>query len=485
MQDALNNASSSADASFFVGLRYESRLLRRAPAFWLALAMLAATIALALFSGATRVHAQRAAITAARLDETHRIDGLKKALTQLQENDAAGKAAPETPPYRDPRNAAFMGGGPAARAAVLEPAPLALVAVGQSDVVPTIVRPTTGAKDSFLFVDDIDNPANLTSGTTDLAFVIVFVYPLVILALTFNLLAGEREQGVLAMTLASAQSPAATVFGKFAMRAGAPIFIALLVTMLGVAFFGGGSLLMTRDFATLMVVILLYGLLWAALAAAVDGWGKSAAFNALTLIGAWVIVTMIAPAAINSFAVWLHPAPARTDMVLASRAASTDADRARDASLARYNDEHGGASAATRQRLATQEAAFARVEGVIAEHDAQLARQRALADRLGFLSPALLTYRALADVAGSGDARYGRFLAGIGSFHAEWRDFFLSRARAGAALTPRDYDAAPRFQPEVGATAGDSPLADLAAGVALPTLLLALLARRGFKACAP
>jgi hypothetical protein len=47
---------------------------------------------------------------------------------------------------------------------------------------------------------------------------------------------------------------------------------------------------------------------------------------------------------------------------------------------------------------------------------------------------------------------------------------------------------APRFQPEVGATVGDSPmadLADLAAGVALPTLLLALLARRGFKACAP
>jgi ABC-2 type transport system permease protein len=198
-----------------------------------------------------------------------------------------------------------------------------------------------------------------------------------------------------------------------------------------------------------------------------------------------VIVTMIAPAAINSFAVWLHPAPARTDMVLAARAASTDADRARDASLARYNDEHGGASAATRQRLATQEAAFARVEAVIAEHDEQLARQRALADRLGFLSPALLTYRALADVAGSGDARYGRFLAGIGSFHAEWRDFFLSRARAGVALTPQDYDVAPRFQPEVGATVGDSPLADLAVGVALPTLLLALLARRGFKACAP
>jgi ABC-2 type transport system permease protein len=489
MQDAANAPASSVCSGFRAGLYYESRILGRTPAFWLALAALGATIALALFTGAARVHAQRETIVSARADEARRIDGLKKTLAQLQENDAAGKVAPDLPPYRDPRNAAFMGGGPAARVAVLEPAPLALVAVGKSDVEPAIVRPTTGAKDSFLFVDDIDNPANLASGTTDLAFVLVFVYPLVILALAFNLLAGEREKGVLAMTLASARRPAATLFGKFVVRAGAPIFVALLVATSGVALFAGWPALLTRDFWMLGGVILLYGLFWAALAAVVDGWRKSSAFNALTLIGAWVIVTMIAPAAINSFAAWLHPAPARTDMVLAARAASTDADRARDASLARYIDEHGGVSGATRQRLAAQEAAFARVEMVVAEHDAQLARQRTLVDRLAFLSPALLAYRALADVAGAGDARYERFLVSIRAFHVQWREFFLSRARAGEALTPEDYDAAPHFQtdavPASDEAAAGSALDALLIGVGLPTLLLALLARRGFKACAP
>ncbi|MGE5368767.1 MAG: DUF3526 domain-containing protein, partial [Chloroflexota bacterium] len=155
----------------------------------------------------------------------------------------------------------------------------------------------------------------------------------------------------------------------------------------------------------------------------------------------------------------------------------------------RYVEEHpgerhggGGAREGTLRRLATQEAAFQRVEGVIAQHDAQLSRQRALADRLSFLSPALLAYGALADVGGTGDARYRDFLAQIGAFHVEWRDFFLARAQAGASMTAADYDALPRYAEEPASGAG--VMAALI-GVAAPALLLAALAARGFRRLAP
>jgi ABC-2 type transport system permease protein len=175
-------------------------------------------------------------------------------------------------------------------------------------------------------------------------------------------------------------------------------------------------------------------------------------------------------------------------MVLAARAASTGADRERDAALARYNDEHsaavmkrGGAGERTLRRLAVQEAAFARVETVIAAHDAQLGRQRALADRLSFLSPALLTYRAIAGIAGTGEARHHDFLARIHHFHMEWREFFLTRARAGAPLALADYDAMPRFSQPGEALA--SPFAPLMLGVGAPALILAVLAWRSFRRC--
>ena len=215
-------------SAFLAGLRFEARMMRRDKAVWFALLALAAIALFALAMGAARVEAQQAAIAGARADETQRLSNLQKTLAQLQQGDAQGKPTPEPPPFRDPRNPAFMGGGPAATVAALAPAPLALVATGQSDLLPPAVRVTTGSKDSFLFADEIDNPANLMSGATDLAFVIVFVYPLVILAMAFNLLAGEREQGTMAMTLASARRPGAALAGKLTARVAAPIVATLL-----------------------------------------------------------------------------------------------------------------------------------------------------------------------------------------------------------------------------------------------------------------
>lgn len=480
-------------SAFFTGMRFEARMMRRDRAIWFALLALTALTLFALGAGAARVAAQRSAIEAARADETRRLADLQKTLARLQQGDAAGRPAPEPPPYRDPRNAAFMGGGPAAAVAVLAPAPLALIATGQSDLFPSAIKVTTGSKDGFLFADEIDNPANLMSGATDLAFVIVFVYPLVILAMAFNLLAGEREQGTMAMTLAAARRPSAALAGKFAVRVGAPILATVLAVAGGILMFGGPERLAAPGFGGLLLVILLYGLFWAALAAAVDGLGRGSAFNALTLIGAWVVIVMIAPAAINSLAAFAHPAPSRIDMVLAARAASTDADKARDASLARYAQEHGeagrprgGPQEMTLRRLATQEAAFQRVEAIIAEHDAQLARQRAMADGLGYLSPAYLTYQAMADIAGAGEARYRAFLDHIRAFHVDWRAFFLSRAKAGAPLTAEDYAAMPKFtqadEELMAAAPGHSgPLI----GVALPALLLATLGYVGYRRAAP
>ncbi|MFO1125252.1 MAG: DUF3526 domain-containing protein [Methylocystis sp.] len=480
-------------SAFLAGLRFETRMMRRDGAVWFALLVLAGVTLFALAMGSARVAAQQAAIAAARADETQRIANLEKTLAQLQQADASGKPAPEPPPYRDPRNAAFMGGGPAATVAALEPAALALVATGQSDLLPAAVRVTTGSKDGFLFADEIDNPANLMSGATDLAFVVVFVYPLVILAMAFNLLAGEREQGTLAMTLASARRPGAALAGKLIARVAAPIAATLLAVAAGVWIFAGWERVASPGFAALAIAILLYGLFWAALAAAVDGLGRGSAFNALTLIGAWVAITMILPAAINSLAAFAHPAPSRIEMVLAARAASTDADKSRDAALARYADEHGGGKPAgasqemTLRRLATQEAAFRRVEAIVAEHDAQLARQRDMADRLGYLSPAYLTYAAMADIAGAGEKRYRAFLDRIRAFHVDWREFFLSRARAGASLSAQDYAAMPKFTQADEELAGRPPagLAGPLIGVALPALLLAAFAAFGYRRAAP
>jgi ABC-2 type transport system permease protein len=138
---------------------------------------------------------------------------------------------------------------------------------------------------------------------------------------------------------------------------------------------------------------------------------------------------------------------------------------------------------ATGKRLATREAAFQRVEAVLAAHDAQLARQRSFSDRLSFLSPPLLASGLLADIAGTGEARYSRFNETIRIFHGDWRQFFGQRSTAGVDLTPADYDALPRF-PEISDSIPPLAIGGFI-GVAAPALLLAAFAARGFGHPAP
>lgn len=469
-------------------MRFEWRLSWRDRAVWANCAALLLTIGFALHTGAGRVATQAAAIDAARADETRRLASLRKTLADID----AGRIEHELPPFRDPRNAIFVGGGSGAAVAVLPPSPLALVATGQSDLYPPTIKVTSGGKDSFLFSDDIENPAHLASGSIDLAFVLVFLFPLAILALCYDLVSGERERGTLALTLASSRDPTLVLSGKLAVRAGIPLAATLIAIVAGVAFHCGAAAIVSADFSILSAAVVGYGVFWALLAAAVNGFDKDSAHNAIASMTAWVVVTLIIPSAINAVSNLAYPPPSRVEMALAARAASIDADKQRDATLARYADEHKDAAAPdmkrgsdrerSLRRLAVQEAARARVETVVASSNAQIRRQHDLANGLSFASPALLMYRAVVDAAGAGEERYGAFLARIAGFHEIWRGFFLERARAGRPLAADDYDKFPRFEQTPAASAGAyGSLQAFGFGVAPLALLFAYYSWRGFR----
>lgn len=71
----------------------------------------------------------------------------KNLLARLEKGDVHE----DLPPYRDPRNAVFVGSN-GGQAAFLKPEPLALVAVGLSDIFPQLLKVTTASKDTFLFL---------------------------------------------------------------------------------------------------------------------------------------------------------------------------------------------------------------------------------------------------------------------------------------------------------------------------------------------
>ncbi|NIP70531.1 MAG: ABC transporter permease subunit, partial [Planctomycetales bacterium] len=59
---------------------------------------------------------------------------------------------------------------------------------------------------------------NLAAGSFDVAFVLIFVLPIFIVALTFDLLSKEKEQGTLALVLAHGVSVQTYVAAKVTAR---------------------------------------------------------------------------------------------------------------------------------------------------------------------------------------------------------------------------------------------------------------------------
>lgn len=471
-------------------IRHEWRNLVADKTLWVVVALFAAVIGYGVYNGAAWVNFQQQSIKAATGEEEKRLAALKAEIVAIEQ----GTKKPGQ--FTDPRSPARAGGGLGARYAVMPPAALAPLAVGQSDLYPYYFQVTTRSKQTFLNNEEIENPTNLLAGRFDLAFVVIYLYPLLILAVSYNILSAEREQGTLAMLLSQPVALRQFVLGKVALRALVVLLPALGFSLIG--FFASRAELTASALLRLALwaaVVAAYGAFWFALASLVSAWGKSSATNALALAGLWLVFVLIIPALVNVTATTLYPVPSRVEMVQAMRRASKEAAARGSQLLAKYYEDHpelvpAGASPDMNdffvRSIAVQDDVEQQIQPVLAQFDEQLFRQQRLVDRFRFLSPAILTQSALNDVAGTGPDRYRHFLRLVDDYHQSWLAFFRPRIVRKTQLTAADYEQMPRF------TFVEEPTAAVArrvlvgwAGLFIPAVLIGFLAMAALRRYSP
>ena len=427
-------------------LRNERRLLAADPALRIALAVFAVLFVYALVNGMAWERFQERTVDAARTGNAERTRALEQELADIENG---GQPAS---PFSDPRAPNVLGGARGAHTAALEPGPLTALAVGQSDLLPYYYDVSIYTNESsFQQNGEVENPLNLMVGRFDLAFVTVYLLPLLVLALSFNVLSEEREQGTLALTLSQPVSARDVVGAKLAFRALLVVGLAAGVSLLGILATGGAS---SGRVLLWCGTVILYALFWFALAAWVNSLRRSSAWNATVLVGAWLVLVVVLPAAINIAAGLLHPLPSRVEMITAQREASNDAVNRRSELLARYLEDHpemASGVVADEPGLgalawAATDAVNGRLEEVTAVHDARRAEQLALVRRYRFLSPALLAQEVLIDAAGTGDARFARFQSQVRAFADQWQQFFVPAILADERMSASVLPDIPTFQ---------------------------------------
>ena len=80
-------------------------------------------------------------------------------------------------------------------AVISESSPLAALSIGQKDVTPSVQSVKILTLEGQKYDTDLVNPTKLLFGNLDLSFIIVYVFPLLIIAFSYNLRSEEEEAG--------------------------------------------------------------------------------------------------------------------------------------------------------------------------------------------------------------------------------------------------------------------------------------------------
>src|ERR1051326_5551724 len=173
------------------------------------------------------------------------------------------------------------------RSAVYPDSSLAFLAMGQRDVYPAAYYPDLPGqffKETIPSAERDDSPVALMIGRFDLAFVIQYLLPLFVIALSYDLLASEKESGVLALLLSQPVTVRQLVVAKVVVRASLVFGISVAVAITAMLVVGlkntPGTTLLLGLFVMVMAA---YIASWFGIALIVNARGKSAGANAVTL----------------------------------------------------------------------------------------------------------------------------------------------------------------------------------------------------------
>lgn len=174
--------------------------------------------------------------------------------------------------------------------------PWAKFSIGQRDVNPFTLKVKMLAIEGQLYDSELTNPLTLLVGNLDAAFVFVFLFPLLIIAFTYNIISDEQENGVWKMVSVSNSSVTKTILLKTSIRLFAILTTAFVIFAIGVI-----TLHLPFSYPTfqLGIGLIFYLLFWFGIAMLVMALNKSSSFNATALVGIWIFLCILYPGIAN------------------------------------------------------------------------------------------------------------------------------------------------------------------------------------------
>lgn len=335
------------------------------------------------------------------------------------------------------------------------PSDLAFAALGSRDIAPAMLRIRALALEGQIYENESANPELALPGRFDLAFVVVYLAPLVLIALLHDLWSGEREAGRFHALSALPQARARLWAPRVGVRV-AGVLAALLVPLAVGALLSGTSFVRGLAFAGLVALVVTF---WTVVTLIVARRGTLSAVNAAALAASWFALTLVAPAAVN---LAINAAVAVPDGAALARENREDVhagwDRPREATMQRFlalYPQYAAGSALPptfhyKWYFAFQHLGDLHVAAESQAYRDGIARRADLARAAGWVLPPAGLAQAMSALAGTDVTAQLAYQQRIRAYHTRLREYYYDFLFSEKPFGAKGIDSVPRFDPRSG-----------------------------------
>lgn len=340
---------------------------------------------------------------------------------------------------------------------IKKPAPLAALSVGLMDIQPW--QQQVKYTKSFNETTDmpVTNPMTLFAGNFDLAFVILYLMPLLVLAYCYSVFSSEKESGALTLLKIQAGNVHRLIRIRLLFRFIVLGILLLLVNMLGFVLAGKQTAPSFQAMALWCLATVLYLAFWMAVAYLVVALQRNTTVSGLCMISCWLLLLVVFPSLVNSYVQSKHPLPMRDEIASYRRHQGeiiwgTPARILAD-SFNRYNPQYAASidpakdtlHLSTRYVAGYYDLLERRMERVLVPFEEKVAERNRRFESLSWWNPALYSQHLLNSLSVTHLAAYQEFFRQQDDFQKKWQAFLYGYHMPGRQLTPADFKRFPVF----------------------------------------
>ena len=305
--------------------------------------------------------------------------------------------------------------------------------LGQRDLFPVYYGFDISDLARQMNVGELANPMKLLTGNFDLSYVFVFLFPLLIIALFYNLYAGEKESGTLPILLSQSTSIQMIMFSKGLLRLLIVWGLASVLLILGFVIQGVSIVASSFLFLHWLILVLGYCLVWIVLVGVIIRFCEHSALSAMLGLGCWLIFTLITPTLLNLFVLASEPLPNRTEIIHSVRVLNDQNwENPKSFVFDKFFQQHpkynqGDTTDFKKWVYAGYTLLDKEANALNAQIEKQVEKRNAMLDKWKWLAPSAVVHEKLSQISKTDRQSHLSFIKDVQAYHQWLKDLYFTR----------------------------------------------------------